>query len=61
MLYDEPTSALDSLTELSITRLMSETQANRTCVVVAHKLRTIEDADQIIVMANGQVTRLCAC
>ena len=37
------------------TRLMRDSQANRTCVVVAHKLRTIEDADHIIVMANGQV------
>ncbi len=55
MLYDEPTSALDSLTEQSITQQLAYSAANRTSVVVAHKLRSIEDADLIIVMANGTV------
>jgi ATP-binding cassette, subfamily B, heavy metal transporter len=55
MLYDEPTSALDALTEESITALMKNSEANRTSVVVAHKLRTIADAHRIIVMANGTV------
>lgn len=55
MLYDEPTSALDSLTEQSITQQLALSAANRTSVVVAHKLRSIEDADLIIVMANGTV------
>jgi len=55
MLYDEPTSALDSITEQSITEQLALSEANRTSVVVAHKLRMIQDADLIIVMANGTV------
>ena len=55
MLYDEPTSALDSITEASITDVLRASEANRTSIVVAHRLRMIEDADKIIVMANGSV------
>jgi len=55
MLYDEPTSALDSLTEEAIQQQLKLSEVNRTSVVVAHKLRMIEDADLIIVMANGTV------
>ena len=53
MLYDEPTSALDSISEDAIDRVLHASEANRTCVVVAHKLRLVQDADLILVMSNG--------
>lgn len=53
MLYDEPTSALDSITEDAITQMLRQSEENRTSVVVAHKLRLIQDADLILVMGNG--------
>jgi len=53
MLYDEPTSALDSITEDEITQMLRQSEENRTSVVVAHKLRLIQDADHILVMGNG--------
>jgi ABC-type transport system involved in Fe-S cluster assembly fused permease/ATPase subunit len=53
MLYDEPTSALDSLTEMEIDKVLHESEVNRTSVVVAHKLRLVQDADLILVMNNG--------
>ena len=63
MLYDEPTSALDSFTEESIVQLLEASEANRTSVVIAHKLSLIQDADLILVMQNGtlveQVSHAC--
>jgi len=53
MLYDEPTSALDSITEDSIEQLLHRSGTNRTSVVVAHKLKLVQDADLILVMENG--------
>ena len=53
MLYDEPTSALDSITEVEIDKVLHASSANRTSVVVAHKLRLVQDADLILVMRNG--------
>ncbi|KAL1499436.1 hypothetical protein AB1Y20_011641 [Prymnesium parvum] len=53
MLYDEPTSALDSVTESSVQEVIDAASANRTSIVVAHKLSLIQDADYIMVMKNG--------
>ena len=53
MLYDEPTSALDSITEEKIDKVLHEAEAGRTSVVVAHKLKLVQDADLILVMENG--------
>ena len=55
MLYDEPTSALDSLTERSVEQVLHNSAANRTSIVVAHKLKLIQDADLILVMDNGSL------
>ncbi len=53
LLLDEATSALDAVTEATITRSLKELGQNKTTIVVAHKLSSIEDADVIFVMDNG--------
>jgi len=55
VLCDEPTSALDSLTETSIEQVLDESFRNLTTVVVAHKLQSIVEADQILVMKEGRL------
>uniref|UniRef100_A0A7S0LJD7 ATP-dependent transporter ycf16 n=1 Tax=Coccolithus braarudii TaxID=221442 RepID=A0A7S0LJD7_9EUKA len=55
VLCDEPTSALDSLTETAVQQVIDDSFRNRTSVVVAHKLRSVVDADQILVMRNGEL------
>jgi len=53
LLLDEATSALDAVTEATITKSLKELGQNKTTIVVAHKLSSIEDADVIFVMDNG--------
>lgn len=55
LILDEATSALDSQSEQLIQEALSKFQENRTVVVVAHRLSTIVDADQILVLERGQV------
>ncbi len=52
---DEPTSALDSLTERFVTQNMTQLFKGKTVIIIAHRLQTVKDADQIIVIENGQV------
>ncbi len=53
LLLDEATSALDAVTEASIVKSLEKLSENKTTIVVAHKLTTIENADVIFVMDNG--------
>jgi subfamily B ATP-binding cassette protein MsbA len=55
LLLDEATSALDTESEKLVTEALSHLQENRTTLVVAHRLSTIRDADQIIVLSAGHV------
>ncbi|AGF72783.1 ABC transporter ATP-binding protein [Corynebacterium halotolerans] len=55
LMLDEPTSAVDSQNEQLILDAIDATAQGRTLVVVAHRLSTVTDADQIIVMNNGRV------
>ena len=55
LLLDEATSALDAENEYQITEKLMEMMKGRTSVVVAHNLRTIEKADNIVFMENGKV------
>lgn len=55
LLLDEPTSAVDSRNEQLILDAIAESAEGRTLVVVAHRLSTVTDADQIIVMDEGRV------
>ena len=50
LILDEPTSALDNVTENYIQDSLDELCKNRTTIVVAHRLSTIKNADEIIVM-----------
>jgi ATP-binding cassette subfamily B protein len=55
LILDEATSALDSRTEAAIQRTLRKASAGRTTLVVAHRLSTIADADQILVLKSGLI------
>lgn len=55
ILLDEATSALDNSTELKIQESFQKLCKNRTTLVVAHRLTTIVDADEILVLSNGEI------
>jgi ATP-binding cassette subfamily B protein len=55
MIFDEATSALDSETEQAIEGELDQVAIGRTTLVVAHRLSTIIDADQILVMEQGRI------
>lgn len=55
ILLDEATAALDTETEEQIQDALSTLSKGRTMLVIAHRLSTITDADQILVMSDGQV------
>ncbi|MCU1632325.1 MAG: transporter related protein [Micrococcaceae bacterium] len=56
LLMDEPTSAVDSRTEQLLQQTLGEASRDRTVVVVAHRLSTVADFDQIVVLDQGQVS-----
>jgi len=55
VLLDEATSALDTLTEKSVQEALDRLGAHRTVLVIAHRLGTIRNADNIIVLKEGVV------
>ena len=56
LILDEATSALDNTTEILIQQALDELCKGRTTLVVAHRLSTIKNADEIAVVSDGQIT-----
>ncbi len=56
LILDEATSALDTEAERTIQAALEELMANRTTLVIAHRLSTVENADRIVVLEQGALT-----
>lgn len=55
LILDEATSALDNMTEMQIQSSLSELSKGRTTLVVAHRLSTVKNADEILVVTDGVI------
>jgi ATP-binding cassette subfamily B protein len=55
MIFDEATSSLDSVSERAILDALREVAEHRTTLVIAHRLSTVIDADEIIVLEQGRI------
>ncbi len=55
LLFDEATSALDTNTEREIQKSLEDVSADRTTLIIAHRLSTVVDADEILVLDGGSI------
>jgi len=55
LILDEPTSSVDADTERRMQQALQEVRAGRTTIVIAHRLWTVQQADQILVLREGQI------
>jgi ATP-binding cassette subfamily B protein len=55
LILDEGTSALDNISERLVQRAISAARADRTVILVAHRLSTLREADRILVFDNGRI------
>jgi ABC-type multidrug transport system fused ATPase/permease subunit len=55
LILDEPTASVDSATEELIQEALRRLMENRTCFVIAHRLKTIRNADLILVLHHGEI------
>ena len=58
LLLDEATSALDTESEKIVQEALRDASENRTTVVIAHRLSTVQDASKIIVMSFGEIQEI---
>jgi ATP-binding cassette subfamily B (MDR/TAP) protein 1 len=58
LILDEATSALDSDTEAKVVDILGGLMQGRTCVVVAHRIKTVSTMNQIAVLSNGELLEL---
>jgi ATP-binding cassette, subfamily B, bacterial len=58
LILDEATSALDNISERLVQRALGVRDANRTTILVAHRLSTLRDADRILVFDDGQIVEV---
>ena len=55
LILDEATSSIDTRTEIRIQKAFAAMMEGRTSFIVAHRLSTIQEADQILVMKDGAI------
>ena len=55
LILDEATSALDAATEARVSKALKTLMAGRTTFIIAHRLSTVRDADEILVFDNGRI------
>jgi ATP-binding cassette subfamily B protein/subfamily B ATP-binding cassette protein MsbA len=55
LILDEPTSALDSATEHQVLEALKRLMQDRTTLIIAHRLSTVREADQIVVLEDGKI------
>jgi ATP-binding cassette subfamily B protein len=58
LILDEATSALDNISERQVQRALGMTSADRTTIIVAHRLSTLRDADRIFVFDEGRIVEV---
>ena len=56
LILDEATSALDNMTEMQVQSSLAELSEGRTTLVVAHRLSTVKNADEILVVTDGEIS-----
>jgi subfamily B ATP-binding cassette protein MsbA len=55
LILDEATSSLDNISEKIVQESLKESRKNQTTLIIAHRLTTVEHADKIVVLDNGEV------
>ena len=55
ILLDEATASLDPENEVFVQKAIAKLVENKTVIIIAHRLRTVADADQILVLDNGKL------
>jgi ABC-type multidrug transport system fused ATPase/permease subunit len=61
LILDEATSALDSETEQRVQLAIERLTQHRTCLVIAHRMATIQRADSVVVLEDGRVVETGSC
>jgi ATP-binding cassette subfamily B protein len=55
LILDEPTTGLDAISEKVVYEALDRLMENKTCIVIAHRLATIQTADAILVVKDGAI------